>query len=415
MKKNYFLKNATKTSTPLVLNCEKKSWKNTLTGLFLFLFTFLGFSDAFGQSPSVFTTNGTWTVPAGVSSITVQAWGGGGSGGSGTGGGTKIGGGGGGGGGFINCINIPVSAGQVFNINVGAGGNAVSNNNIGNPGGNSTITSGGLTITAFGGNGGTNNTGGTANGGSGSVVGFGGTTNIFNGGTGATNQGQPGGGGGAGAGTINNGNSTTTGTGATGANLGGAGGNGGASNGNGSAGSTIGGGGGGAGQNNTSGAGARGEVRITFTCPTNTAIAGTNQTLAACATTTTLAGSAVPTGMTGTWTVVSGTATITNPNSPTSSVTGLALPATNGGTATAVLRWTIDNGRCGSSSSDVTITTSRGIGCWIYCNSGGSNNTAGEISNVTFNTINRNSTFDGYINTGLSTTVIVESCAIAST
>ena len=81
MKKNYFLKNATKTSTPLVLNCEKKTWKNTLTGLFLFLFTFLGFSDVFGQTTTVTTPgNYTFTVPCDVTSITVQAWGAGGGG-----------------------------------------------------------------------------------------------------------------------------------------------------------------------------------------------------------------------------------------------------------------------------------------------------------------------------------------------
>ena len=64
MKKNYFLKNATKTSTPLVLNCEKKSLKNTFTSLFLLLFTLLGFSDALGQVVTdtyTATGAGTWT------------------------------------------------------------------------------------------------------------------------------------------------------------------------------------------------------------------------------------------------------------------------------------------------------------------------------------------------------------------
>ena len=58
MKKNYFLKNATKTSTPLVLNCKKKSLKNIFKSLFLLLFTLLGFSDAFGQV-TINTANGS--------------------------------------------------------------------------------------------------------------------------------------------------------------------------------------------------------------------------------------------------------------------------------------------------------------------------------------------------------------------
>ena len=395
MKKNYFLKNATKTSTPLVLNCEKKSWKNTLTGLFLFLFTFLGFSDAFGQSPSVFTTSGTWTAPAGVTSVTVQAWGGGGRGGNTT---SNTQASGGGGGAFAQKV-ITVTPGTTYNVTVGQGGNQTTAN-----GGDSFFINN-TTILAKGGTAAADNSTTGAAGGS-SVLSIGDI--VYRGGNGGDRASSNSGAGGGGAGTGGNGGDAVTTTAGLGTAVGG--GDGGASqtgNGNGLAGLTIGGGGsGGKGNGRAGGDGARGEVRITFTCPPNTSFAGSNQTLAACATTTTLSGSAVPTGMTGTWTVVSGTATITNPNSPTSSVTGLALPATNGGTATAVLRWTIDNGRCGSSSSDVTITTSRGIGCWIYCNSGGSNNTAGEISNVTFNTINRNSTFDGYINTGLSTTVI---------
>lgn len=47
-----------------------------------------------------------------------------------------------------------------------------------------------------------------------------------------------------------------------------------------------------------------------------------------------------------------------------------------------------------------------GAGCWTYCTAGGSSTTAGYLSNVQFNTINRTSTFDGYINTGLTTTVL---------
>ncbi|MEI6822068.1 MAG: T9SS type A sorting domain-containing protein [Bacteroidota bacterium] len=53
----------------------------------------------------------------------------------------------------------------------------------------------------------------------------------------------------------------------------------------------------------------------------------------------------------GTWTKVSGPAsyTITSPNSPTTTITGVT-------TGTYVFRWTISNGNCTSSTSDVTIT-----------------------------------------------------------
>jgi hypothetical protein len=37
-------------------------------------------SNVHGQSPSIYTSSGTWTCPAGVTSVTVEAWGGGGSG-----------------------------------------------------------------------------------------------------------------------------------------------------------------------------------------------------------------------------------------------------------------------------------------------------------------------------------------------
>jgi hypothetical protein len=140
---------------------------------------------------------------------------------------------------------------------------------------------------------------------------------------------------------------------------------------------------------------------LTGTPPT-TANAGSNQIIAPCATTTTLAGN-TPLSGTGAWSVISGAATITTPSSPTSSVTGLAIGAT------ATLRWTISNGSCPTSTSDVTITTAVGPGCLIYCTPVGSNTNAfGHITNVNVNAgaINRTSVYDGYLNTGLSTTLI---------
>jgi gliding motility-associated-like protein len=76
--------------------------------------------------------------------------------------------------------------------------------------------------------------------------------------------------------------------------------------------------------------------------------AGPDQTV--CSTTATLAGN-TPTIGTGTWTLVSGTGTVNSPNSPTSSLSGLAVGPN-------VFRWTISNPPCASTTDDVTITVS---------------------------------------------------------
>lgn len=417
MKKNYFLKNATKTSTPLVLNCEKKSLKNIFTGLFLLLFTLLGFSDAFGQSPSVFTTSGTWTCPQGVTTIQVEAWGGG-AGGRSTANTNGHVGGGGGGGAYARRNAITVVPGATYTITVGTGGAA---NTAGTA---STATINGVTITAAGGSvGAASGTGTPAGGTGGTIAGSVGDVRFAGGnggsgfGSGASGGSGSGGGGGSAAGstgTGNNGNNATNtitpgNGGATVANFGGAGGNGG-NNGNGFAATTnYGGGGGGAGhKNNTGGSGMNGAVIITFSCPVNIVNAGPDQTLTACATTATLAGSTVTAG-TGTWTLISGTATITSPNSPTSGITGI-VPGTS-----VTLRWTIDNGRCGSGFDEVTITSPIGPGCLSYCTpTGNLNCTLNDfISNVTYNTLNNTSTCaaGGYINypaTGSQTTTVIK-------
>ncbi|HSF55854.1 MAG TPA: hypothetical protein VLA71_19020, partial [Algoriphagus sp.] len=78
-----------------------------------------GMGEAFGQNPRIFTTpgDGTFIVPAGVTSITVEVWGAGGRGGSRT----SNGEGGGGGGGAYSRSVIAVTPGQVFNYYVGFG------------------------------------------------------------------------------------------------------------------------------------------------------------------------------------------------------------------------------------------------------------------------------------------------------
>lgn len=59
---------------------------------------------------------------------------------------------------------------------------------------------------------------------------------------------------------------------------------------------------------------------------------------------------------------------------------------------------------CGGAPTSATFSfTTSTMTC--YCLAGGSNANAGSISNVNFNTIDRFSGFDGYINTGLTTTV----------
>ena len=103
---------------------------------------------------------------------------------------------------------------------------------------------------------------------------------------------------------------------------------------------------------------------VTFGCmctPT-TANAGTDINPACGVTTATLAGN-TPTVGTGAWSVVSGTATITTLTSPTSGVTGLAVPGT------ATLRWTISNPPCTPSFDDVIITTTTfTCGCTLAIN-----------------------------------------------
>ncbi len=77
--------------------------------------------------------------------------------------------------------------------------------------------------------------------------------------------------------------------------------------------------------------------------------AGADETL--CDTDNTTLAANTPTVGTGLWTVVSGTATFADATNPTTTVTGLSTGAN-------VLRWTISNGSCAPSTSDVTITVS---------------------------------------------------------
>ncbi|MCF6142284.1 GEVED domain-containing protein [Flavobacterium sp. K77] len=229
---------------------EKKYF--SITNSYLIAFFFFVSLFSFGQSIQTFNSSGTFTVPCGVTSITVQVWGAGG-------GGDRNQSRGGGGGAFAQST-LNVSEGNSFAVTIGQGGAAGTGAN----GGDSTF---GTLVIARGGNGG--------NGGNNAGRGGQGSSSVgditFSGGDGGTSTGNGGAGGGAGAGRINNGangGNTTTGTGAnggTGTNGGGNGGNGGGTNGSGSVGVVPGGGGGERGRDgNNSGGGGNGRVVITY-------------------------------------------------------------------------------------------------------------------------------------------------------
>ena len=153
---------------------------NLRAGLILF---FLLYAIT-NQAQVVFNSNSTYTVPTGVTTLTVEAWGGGGRGGSVA----NMRGGGGGGGAYARKV-ISVTPGQVLTIVVGAGatgtaaggdsevligatlhvrakgGNSVANNNSTGATGGSAATSIG-DVTFAGGNG-ANGTSGSSGGGGG--------------------------------------------------------------------------------------------------------------------------------------------------------------------------------------------------------------------------------------------------------
>ncbi len=128
------------------------------------------------------TDAGTFTVPANVTELLVEAWGGGGSGAAS---GTNNGGGAGGGGAYARLNALSVNPGDSINYFVGAGGGAPGAGNPGNPGQASWFGNTSTLIAQPGGGGGV---GGITNGGAGG-----------NAGTSIGNQTYAGGAGGAGA------------------------------------------------------------------------------------------------------------------------------------------------------------------------------------------------------------------------
>ena len=114
-----------------------------------------------GAVSQKFTSSGTFTPPPGVTSVTVECWGGGGAGGSArktavTG---NAGGGGGGAGAYAKKLNVPVTPGTPYTVTIpdeaaGITGTSFANGDRSN-GQNVTFTGdGGISVTANGGQGG---------------------------------------------------------------------------------------------------------------------------------------------------------------------------------------------------------------------------------------------------------------------
>lgn len=153
------------------------------------------FSYSSYQEIARFTSNGTFTVPDGVTEIFVDAIGGGGGGGgkgdidsSGSRYGNGGGGGGGGGGRYVNKKRFEVLGGQSIDITIGTGGEGGRQLNNGV---NGTATIVGSLVTASGGNGGNKGKDSSA-GGYGGVGGSGGASGGSGGSASSTSGGKSG-------------------------------------------------------------------------------------------------------------------------------------------------------------------------------------------------------------------------------
>lgn len=145
---------------------KKLYMKKMIILLFRKLFAFILFSSFLSllhaQTTVTLSTpgTGTWTVPCGVTSVTVEVWGAGGGGQGVTGNGNSGTGGGGSGGGYVKGA-FAVSAGNVLDYSIGSGGDGTPSAN--NKGGNSWFINN-TTLFSVGGNGAAayaNNTSGT--------------------------------------------------------------------------------------------------------------------------------------------------------------------------------------------------------------------------------------------------------------
>ncbi|MBI3502887.1 MAG: hypothetical protein HY063_13940 [Bacteroidetes bacterium] len=138
-----------------------------------------GYTTATATSGTLGTgTPGSFTVPAGVTTVKVVVWGGGGGGCSCTG--ATLGGAGGGGGGYAEGI-FTVTPTNVYTSTVGTGGSA------GGGGGTTTLTGAAFTISATGGSATLNAIGGAGGIGSGGYL----NTTLGNGGSGGGSTASP--------------------------------------------------------------------------------------------------------------------------------------------------------------------------------------------------------------------------------
>jgi hypothetical protein len=231
--------------------------------------------NALGQNQEIRTAPGnhTFVVPAGVTSITVEAWGGGGRGGRWSSPGT--GGRGGGGGGAYSRSVFSVTPGQQITYIVGAGSSSET------AGGDSYFGEGSNLVLAKGGN----SVGTNAAGGEGGLASQGVGQIRFSGGAGTSGTGSYSGAGGSSAGINQNGTTSANNNSPIAPNGGGNGGAGSTTQGSGTIGSNPGGGGGGAFKSNNGNAtvggsnGANGQIRISWCAISLTSAPGTtNQT-----------------------------------------------------------------------------------------------------------------------------------------
>lgn len=395
--------------------------KNSARAIFILLCLLAAAAEA---ATVTYTASGNWTAPAGVTSVTVEAWGGGGGGGAATGNPAK--GGGGAGGQYAKKV-VTVTPGNTYAIVVGAGG-AVSTTTAGGAGGDSTFAA--TTVVAKGGAGGglasANSSGGTAGvglstGGVGDVVyaGGSGSAGVF------SNTGGAGGGGAgsSGAGGSASGNTAGTGT-ATGGGSGGAGIVGTTSS-NGNAGSTAGGGGGGGNATGTTdrsgGAGASGQVFITYaTVPTVTTNAASALTTTGATLNGTVSSNGASTTVTfdyGLTTTYGSTATATASPLPANAVNTAVSAAVTGLTCNTLYHYRVNgaNSAGTTNGSDATFTTSACVPT-VTTNAATAVLTTGATLNgtVSSNGASTTVTFDYGLTTGYGSTATATASPLAA-
>lgn len=190
------------------MNMNTSAWKQGVATAGGYMYTVGGVHPEGGKVTYTTAGNDIFTVPSGITSITVKAWGAGGGGG---GGGNASAGGAGGGGGY-STSTINVTPNESLNIIVGGGGGGGSGSTTsgggGGGGGYSGVKRGSSSLTiaaggAGGGGGGQNsgNTGGAGGGGGGTTGSNGSASGTSGGGGGGTATS----GGSGGTGTVNNG------------------------------------------------------------------------------------------------------------------------------------------------------------------------------------------------------------------